>query len=183
MEDTEFLEERNKINKTGKAGLQYVIRMLVTVTIFFLLAVLIRQMTKSKGGIALVRGNSMYPTYHDGQMICYHVEDEVSAGDIVLFQGKKEQYGSDEVVIKRVIAQGGETVECRDGIIYVDGLSISEDYLESRETDDFNAVTVPEGKYFVMGDNRTGSTDSREVGAIDASQIFGTVARKEREQY
>ncbi|MBO5164267.1 MAG: signal peptidase I [Ruminococcus sp.] len=87
-----------------------------------------------------------------------------------------------ECIIKRVIAVGGQTVDIKDGKVYVDGEVLNEPYIaENSTTDDLGAftgqypVTVPEGYYFVMGDNRNHSTDSRakSVGLVKKDQIYG----------
>ncbi len=87
-----------------------------------------------------------------------------------------------ECIIKRVIAVGGQTVEIRDGEVYVDGKLLDEPYIAANSyTEDLGAfegqypITVPEGYYFVMGDNRNHSTDSRarSVGFVKRDQIYG----------
>lgn len=87
-----------------------------------------------------------------------------------------------ECIIKRVIAVGGQTIEIRDGEVYVDGELLDEPYIAANSyTEDLGAfegqypVTVPEGYYFVMGDNRNHSTDSRarSVGFVKRDQIYG----------
>lgn len=87
-----------------------------------------------------------------------------------------------ECIIKRVIAVGGQTVDIKDGKVYVDGEALNEPYIaENSTTDDLGAftgqypITVPEGYYFVMGDNRNHSTDSRakSVGLVKKDQIYG----------
>ncbi|HWT74565.1 MAG TPA: signal peptidase I [Mobilitalea sp.] len=79
-------------------------------------------------------------------------------GDIVVFQAPdspKEDY------IKRVIGLPGETVEGKDGVVYIDGVPLEEDYLKEPMTGSFGPYTVPEGCYFMMGDNRNVSLDAR----------------------
>lgn len=87
-----------------------------------------------------------------------------------------------ECIIKRVIAVGGQTVDIKDGKVYVDGEALNEPYIaENSTTDDLGAftgqypITVPEDYYFVMGDNRNHSTDSRakSVGLVKKDQIYG----------
>lgn len=87
-----------------------------------------------------------------------------------------------ECIIKRTIAVGGQTVDIHDGHVYVDGKELNEPYIaEGSTTEDLGAftnqypITVPEGYYFVMGDNRNHSTDSRakSVGLIKKDQIYG----------
>lgn len=88
----------------------------------------------------------------------------------------------DECIIKRVIAVGGQTVDIRGGQVYVDGELLNEPYInEPDSTSDLGAftgqypITIPDGYYFVMGDNRNHSTDSRaaSVGLISKDQIYG----------
>ena len=89
-----------------------------------------------------------------------------------------------ECIIKRVIAKGGQTVDIRDGKVIVDGKELDEPYInEADSTNDVGygaftdqyPITVPEGYYFVMGDNRNHSTDSRArcVGLVKKDQIYG----------
>lgn len=87
-----------------------------------------------------------------------------------------------ECIIKRVIAVGGQTVDIHDGKVYVDGKELNEPYIaEGSTTEDLGAftgqypITIPEGYYFVMGDNRNHSTDSRamSVGLVKNDQIYG----------
>jgi len=79
-----------------------------------------------------------------------------------------------EEFIKRVIALPGETVEAHDGAVYVDGRRLVEPYLpEGTAIGDFDPVRVPAGHLWVMGDNRTNSSDSRVFGPIEADTIVG----------
>ena len=96
-----------------------------------------------------------------GSRIAYK-ENEVERGDIILFDSQVD-YGN--TYLKRVIGLPGETVEIRDGKIYIDGSEtpLEEDYLDGEWTvnNDGYSYTVPEGSYFVLGDNRDDSFDSR----------------------
>lgn len=76
--------------------------------------------------------------------------------------------------IKRVMAVSGDTIEGRDGVIYVNGQAVDEPYLpEGTGTADFPPYTVPQGELFVMGDNRGNSDDSRGFGGIPESDVVG----------
>src|SRR5687767_1803001 len=106
--------------------------------------------------------------------LSYDLHD-VHRGDIVVFKrppGEEDQQIHD--LIKRVIGLPGETIEAREGQIYIDDKPLEEPYLDAGvSTGDFERQTVPEGKVFVMGDNRGDSKDSRFFGAIDESLIVG----------
>lgn len=85
---------------------------------------------------------------------------------------------STEDFIKRVIALPGETVEGRNGTVYIDGEPLEEPYLDGVSIGDFAPEVVPEGRLWVMGDNRGGSSDSRQFKSIDIDSIVGrAVAR------
>lgn len=97
-------------------------------------------------------------------------------GDIVVFNAPVAS--ASKPYIKRVIGLPGETVEARDGRVYIDGQMIDETYLEGELTycrggEDCPPVTVPEGHLFVLGDNRDNSSDSRAFGVIDQDSIIG----------
>jgi signal peptidase I len=98
-------------------------------------------------------------------------------GDIVVFQ-----YPPDPSIeyVKRVVATGGSTVEIRGGVVILDGRRLSEPYLpgEQPATDESGTMAprrVAEGSYFVMGDNRNNSADSRYYGAVPRSNVLGRV--------
>ena len=79
-------------------------------------------------------------------------------GDIIIFK-----FPDDEKIlyIKRVIGMPGDTVEIHDGGVYIDGKILDEPYLETETQGEFGPYTVPEGHYFMLGDNRNNSADSR----------------------
>jgi signal peptidase I len=98
-------------------------------------------------------------------------------GDIIVFKYPKDLQRD---FIKRIIATGGDVVEERNKMVYVNGKPLSEPFVQHTDTgvimdqrDNFGPVKVPEGKYFVMGDNRDQSLDSRFWGFVDRSEILG----------
>lgn len=108
----------------------------------------------------IVRGVSMEPTFKDGEFCIVDKRAEVKRDDIVVF------WKDHEYLIKRVVAVGGDEVSSRDGFIYVNGKAMGKGEVETQ--------TIPDGQYFVMGDNRDFSMDSRAFGPID--KVMGKVS-------
>jgi len=127
---------------------------------------------------------SMEPTLHEGDRVLvnklsYDLHD-VHHGDVIVFERPDEPsevpHPEDEIqdLIKRVIALPGDVIEGRDGIVYINDEPIDEPYLApDTPTTDLPRQEIPEGKVFVMGDNRTNSHDSRRFGPVDESSIVG----------
>lgn len=130
-----------------------------------------------------VSGNSMYATFHDKE---YILTDKISyrfnepkRGDVVVFKSPKNP---DVDFIKRIIGLPGETVKLYNGKIYIDGVLLEENYLPknlltpgSYFLREGASIVVPRGDYFVLGDNRTGSSDSREWGPVKKEEFIGKV--------
>lgn len=97
---------------------------------------------------------------------------EPERGDIIVFP-----YPDDEetLYIKRVIGLPNETIDIKDGVVYVDGVELEESYLSSNDYDFNGHYEVPEGHYFMMGDNRANSADSRywENKYLSEDKILG----------
>ena len=130
-----------------------------------------------------IPSESMVPTLQEGDRVLvnklsYKAHD-VHRGDVIVFERPPAAVhpGQDDEIkdlIKRVVAVGGDTIEARDGSVYVNGERIEEPYLvEGTPTDGLPLTEVPEGHVFVMGDNRTNSEDSRRFGPIDEDTIVG----------
>lgn len=131
----------------------------------------------------VVEGTSMLPELHDGERLLvnkliYYKIDGVSwghleRGDIVVFWYPKEP---DKSYVKRIIGLPGETVEVRNGKVYIDGEQLDEVYLDSEHNQSlptFSPRKVEEHHYFVMGDNRDNSSDSRYWGLVPEKYIYG----------
>lgn len=144
---------------------------LIFVTILFVFAI----------RLVGVDGDSMYPTLHNGDRLTllsnFLYEPEV--GDIVVLRAEAYTRGP---LVKRVIAMDGQTVDIDfdTGEVRVDGVLLDEPYINTPTTRyegmEF-PVTVPEDSVFVMGDNRNGSTDSRnpQIGCVDKRYVLGKV--------
>jgi len=123
-----------------------------------------------------VEGTSMAPLLSDQERIfinkfVYRFEP-ISRGDVVVFWYPLDRSKS---FIKRVVGLPGETVEIRHGILYVNGVQIPEPYVPPQYADvsDFGPLAVSRGSYFVMGDHRQRSEDSRAFGPIPESSVIG----------
>ncbi|MCD7751622.1 MAG: signal peptidase I [Lachnospiraceae bacterium] len=122
-----------------------------------------------------VSGTSMEPTLEDGDIILLVKTGDFETGDLVGF------YYQNKLLLKRVIGGPGDVIDIDDeGNVYVNGELIDEPYLTVKalgETDLTYPYQVPESRYFVMGDNRATSIDSRSsaIGCIEEDQIVGKV--------
>ncbi len=123
-----------------------------------------------------VEGTSMAPLLHDQQRIfinkfVYRYEP-IRRGDVVVFWYPRDRSKS---FIKRVIATPGETVEIRHGHVYVNGEMLEEPYVPPQftESGSFGPLHIPEGHYFLMGDHRSSSNDSRVFGPVPEESIYG----------
>lgn len=119
-----------------------------------------------------VQGTSMVDTLSGDEVMFLWKFTSINRYDIVvadyLENGKKV-----DTLIKRVYGLPGETIKCENGSIYINDHKIEDEYA-TNETYDFEAVTLKDGEYFLMGDNRKISKDSRIIGPIKKEQIQGT---------
>jgi signal peptidase I len=126
-----------------------------------------------------VEGTSMLPRLQDQDRIfinkfAYHFE-KISRGDVVVFYYPRDPEKS---YIKRVIALPGDELRVDDGRVYVNGALVPEPYVPARFRDSrsVSSLVLPPDSYYVMGDHRSISSDSRDFGPVDRSFIYGKAA-------
>ena len=120
-------------------------------------------------GWYIIDGNSMRPTVENGELVVVDKwTKNFQRGDIVVYKDLTDN--SD--VVKRIVGLPGEQVEIKEGDVWVNNRILKEDYVALDTTGNVN-TKLGDDEYFVLGDNRTDSRDSREIGAINRDQIIG----------
>jgi signal peptidase I len=121
-----------------------------------------------------VFGICMHPNVEHGDRIIVsklsYQTSPPERGDVIVFHSPRDS-GTD--LIKRVIALPGETVEVRDGTVYINGSPLEEPYLNERPEYEYPQQTLPEDQYFVLGDNRNNSADSHNGWLLPEDNIIG----------
>lgn len=140
--------------------------LVLTVVMFFTLRAVLQNF--------IVESYSMEPTLHEDHQIwvdrvSYRFGDGPSRGDIVVFQS----WDQDKPFVKRVVGLPGETISIHDGDVYADEQRLDEPYLHQRTEGGQEPVTLGENEFFVLGDNRGNSGDSRYYGALTGDDIIG----------
>ena len=133
-----------------------------------------------------VTDNSMLPSYAEGEHVLVsnfvYQRSEPEKGDVVLFPNRIYTLsGESALMMKRVIAVSGDRVMITGGYVYVNNHRVTETYVFTEGVSgEMQEIVIPEGKVFVLGDNRAGSTDSRSetVGLVETEQIQGKVIYK-----
>ncbi|NMF66194.1 signal peptidase I [Brasilonema octagenarum UFV-E1] len=151
---------------------------LILIAIALCLALLIRTFVAEP---RYIPSDSMLPTLYKGDRL---VVEKISSlfhppqfGDIVVFQPPEELqhrgYPKDQAFIKRIIGTPGKKVSIAGGKVYIDGQPIQEDYIAEPPILPMKERQVPPGEFFVMGDNRNDSNDSRYWGFLPKENIIG----------
>ena len=188
-----------KKEKVKKSVGQEIISWILTILVAVVAALVIRSVIFEP---VRVDGHSMDDTLADGEVMFVSKFDYSSTWLCLPWQSTEEKENAprftlgdgparfdvvicrypgrgDTNFVKRVVGLPGDTVELREGYLYVNGEKYEEPYINDAyrtgSLNHFGPETVPEGKYFVMGDHRNNSNDSRSVGAIDRNMIIGHV--------
>ena len=176
----------------SRVGREIIEAVVLAVVVFMLLQTTVRNFK--------VDGSSMDPTLEGGQYLLvnrlvylqidmqrlsrivpfWQVDEESSRyaihapkrGEIVVFQFPRDP---SKDFVKRVVGLPGEQIEMRDGKVFVDGEFLEEPYLSAKDNSDRSPVLLGEGEYYVLGDNRSRSNDSRSWGAVPEANLRGKV--------
>jgi len=158
-------------NPVLKEVLDWTLHIMIAIVIGFLIVTFVGQRT-------LVHDISMQPTLYEGDnLVVEKVSPKIGNlkhGDIVVFYVAEEK----RQLIKRLIAVEGDTVEIRDGKVYVNGAVKEEEYIKEDFTPEgmkpeYSKLTVEKGYIYVLGDNRMNSNDSRSIGPVEAKNVTG----------
>lgn len=117
-----------------------------------------------------VDGNSMRKTLEDGDILLLYKMAKFERNDIIVLDEKEDN----EIIIKRIIALPGETIKIQNGKIYINDKEYNDEFAYG-DTSDYEQVTLGENEYFILGDNRLISKDSRYFGTITEDEIIGKI--------
>ncbi len=148
-----------------------IIEWIWTIALALLIAFLVRQFLFQPYRVEM---GSMIPTLHEGDLVIvnklYSNPDKLHRGDIIVFHPPSDHKVS---YIKRVVGLPGESVEVRNGIVKVNGEELGETYISTATPSIFGPTVLKEDEFFVMGDHRNNSLDSRDFGPIQENAIEG----------
>jgi signal peptidase I len=166
MQADEHTDEQVK-SRAGSALREMVETILLTLLIYVLIRTFLIENYR-------VLGHSMVPTLEDEQFLIVSKLDyrlrEPERGDIVVFFDPRNE---DRKLIKRIIGLPGEMVEIRSGQVFVDGQALDEPYVKNQAGYNEPAERVPDGQFYVLGDNRANSSDSHNWGTLLEEKIVG----------
>ncbi len=142
---------------------------IAAIVIFFLL-----QTTVQKSSVI---GYSMEPSLQDGQQllinkVVYYFH-EPERGDVIILHPPPPYSPKTTPFIKRIIALPGDTIEIKNGVVYVNGLKLDEPYIKETPTYNFQQKKIPNNEYFVLGDNRNNANDSHTGWTVPRQNIIG----------
>lgn len=144
-----------------------IIKELIPYIIIVVVVVLIRSFIATP---VRVDGDSMNKTFKNGDILILYKLSKIKRFDVIVLHEEKDN----EKIIKRVIGMPGDTVAIKDGEIYINDEKIDDEYAYGM-TSDYDRITLKSDEYFILGDNRLISKDSRYFGPIKEKEIKGKV--------
>lgn len=171
MIDNEIVEEKPK--SKFKKGVNSFFQLCLTVVAGIIVGTIISTYFFTR---ASVSGDSMLPTYEDGDIVYVSKIAEIQRGDVVVVYDEVKEL----LLIKRVIGLPEDKIKISNGTVFVNGVALTEDYVSGENYSNYEGVakeeiTLEEDEYFIMGDNRAVSRDSREIGPVPLKDIIGVV--------
>ena len=122
----------------------------------------------------VIVGSSMEPNFHEGERLVINKVvysfKEPERGDVIVFHRPNRRSAD---YIKRIIALPGETVEVKDGVVYINHMQLDEPYIKELPKYNLPEQKIPDNKYFVLGDNRNNSNDSHNGWTVPRQNIIG----------
>lgn len=164
--------KKNKSEFLLKVIFNYTMQFLIIMLFYFLL-------TRYGVTAAVVSGESMMPTLKDGDILVddlfFYQFQGLERNDLISFQ--KE--GTDKQLIKRIVGIPGDTIQIKEGILYVNNKKVEEHRLDKMCSSGiaYHPIKLKDGEYFVLGDNRNNSRDSRfkSIGIVKENEISGKI--------
>lgn len=142
----------------------------IIISLYFILIIALQNHVV---GLFRVQGSSMLPNVHEGNIkIINHLPKSFNRGDIVVAKDYKDKI----LIIKRVVGLPGEKIDVVKDKVYINGKELYEPYLDEKykkEDDCIVNIRLEKDEYFLMGDNRSGSVDSRDLGPFKRDYIIG----------
>lgn len=171
-----IVETKEPVKTDKKASIKSLINWVITIVVCFAIANLFTTFVVSS---VEVDGTSMYSTLDDGDKALtdalFYKIGKINRFDIVIIKLDHGVY-KNEKLVKRVIALPGETIEYKNDTLYINDEKVEEPFIEEivrKQTGEIRKISLSENEYFVLGDNRGASSDSRFFGTITKKEIKG----------